>query len=77
MQLLATRKDVDTDAATLGIRFDAVVDGIFQQRLQQEGGQQGAGRGVVGAPVDAQALTQAQGFQVQIGACQFHLAAQG
>ena len=75
--LVAVAVDIDHDFPREARRLDAVIDGIFQERLQHQRRNQRIGGHLVRVPRDLQAVAQPQLLDVQILAAEFHFLLQG
>lgn len=73
MDLAAREKQIDRNRSWRAFRFDAVVDGVFQQRLQHERRHQRIGRHALDVPIDEKARAQPQLFELEILATQLDL----
>ena len=64
---------IHADRAAIGAVLNAMRDGIFQQRLQQQGQYLQIARQLIHPPVDLQAVTQPPVLHVEILSCQVEL----
>src|SRR5664279_4711896 len=66
-------KDINRDDPRGAGRLDAVVDGVFEQRLQHQRRHLRVSGHVVDVPLDREAIAEAQLFQLEVLPAQLHL----
>jgi hypothetical protein len=66
MHAISQRVDIDADLARVHARLDAVINRVFDERLQQQRRYQRVSGHFVDAPHDLEAVAEAQLLEVEI-----------